>query len=110
MKKTIMSLAILMSILGTTSSFGKTQQPPQGECGDTISMRGGRPHHPMGGPRHEGKPQDGPKREPVKATPKCKCATCVELRKREETKKQIEQLKAEKNQLQHQIDSLKMQR
>ena len=70
--------------------------------------RGFRPgnRHGMGRPGRFGHRQHF---NPVKSTPKCKCATCVELRKREEMMQKVEALRKEKQALQHQIDSMRME-
>lgn len=43
----------------------------------------------------------------VKSTPKCKCATCVELRKQEEIQAKIDSMRKETFKLQHKLDSLR---
>lgn len=43
----------------------------------------------------------------VKSTPKCKCATCVELRKHEEIQAKIDSMRKEKLRMQHELDSLR---
>ena len=104
MKKSIFSLVTLM-VLGMGVVNGKTVRQQPSECPE-----GNEPPQEMqmhkGGPKHGGKKGQGPRVEPVKSTPKCKCETCVELRKREETMQKVDSLKKEKGMLQHQIDSL----
>lgn len=43
----------------------------------------------------------------VKSTPKCKCATCVELRKQEQLQEKIDSMRKETFRLQHELDSLR---
>lgn len=43
----------------------------------------------------------------VKSTPKCKCATCVELRKQEELQAKIDSMRKETFKMQHELDSLR---
>lgn len=43
----------------------------------------------------------------VKSTPKCKCATCVELRKQEQLQEKIDSMRKEAFKLQHELDSLR---
>lgn len=43
----------------------------------------------------------------VKSTPKCKCATCVELRKQEQLQEKIVSMRKETFRLQHELDSLR---
>lgn len=43
----------------------------------------------------------------IKSTPKCKCATCVELRKQEDILAKMDSMRKEMHQLKHELDSLR---
>ena len=102
MKKTLFSLVTMM-VLGIGVMNGQNVQEPK-DCPEGTDC-------PKEMPMHHGKEMDKkhhrPHIEPVKSTPKCKCQTCVELRKREEIQSQIDSLRKEKENIQHQIDSLR---
>ena len=101
MKKTLLSLVTMMVLGISVVNSQNVQQPKDCPEGQVCPKEMTQPKGKQTDKRHKRQ-----RLEPVKSTPKCKCQTCVELRKRKELKHQIDSLRKEKKNLQHKIDSL----